>query len=281
MDPLHHSASHTRDPSSYNVAEPNRRAREMEPAQSVTDPPHHAKIDVRINNVNMTALIDSGSTSSFLHPCVIKQLVSTSDLAPAPKELSTHNYSSLPPVTPPDVPSPSDDLPVAHGIEDSKHTPEKQDNLSYNPGVAHRPQDGEPLKPEDNLGLESLRRSSRGIGEIFSSPNAGTPLHATQHLLLETPYITNLSTLMAEALNRLVTVFNKQRHYLFTWAIETVILPVVVDAELEALTMSDLAVTWSALWHHFLFTVLGCQTFTHHNCQHLPCSCLGHKPVLC
>ncbi|KAK4296252.1 hypothetical protein Pmani_031251 [Petrolisthes manimaculis] len=154
-------ATSPRDPSGYNVAEPNRRAREMEPAQSVTDPPHHAKIDVRINNVNMTGLIDSGSTSSFLHPCVIKQLVSTSDLAPAPKELSTHNYSSLPPVTPPDVPSPSDDLPVAHGIEDSKHTPEKQDNLSYNPGVAHRPQDGEPLKPEDNLALESLRRSSR------------------------------------------------------------------------------------------------------------------------
>ncbi|KAK4328285.1 hypothetical protein Pmani_001310 [Petrolisthes manimaculis] len=68
------AASHTRDSSGYNVAEPNRRAREMEPAQSVTDPPHHAKIDVRINNVNMTALIDSGSTSSFLHPCVIKQL---------------------------------------------------------------------------------------------------------------------------------------------------------------------------------------------------------------
>ncbi|KAK3876348.1 hypothetical protein Pcinc_018859 [Petrolisthes cinctipes] len=31
------------------------------------------------------------------------------------------------------------------------------------------------------------------------------------------------------------------------------------DAELEALSLSDLAVTWSALWHHFLFTVLGCQ----------------------
>ncbi|KAK4305371.1 hypothetical protein Pmani_022733 [Petrolisthes manimaculis] len=67
-----------------------------------------------------------------------------------------------------------------------------------------------------------------GIGEVFSSPKAGTPLRATQHLLLETPYITYLSTLMAEALNRLVTVLNKQIHYLFTWAMETVILPVVV-----------------------------------------------------
>ncbi|KAK4307343.1 hypothetical protein Pmani_020862 [Petrolisthes manimaculis] len=49
------------------------------------------------------------------------------------------------------------------------------------------------------------------------------------------------------------------------------------DAELEALALSDLAVTWNALWHHFLFTVLGCQTFTDHNCQHPPCSCLGHS----
>ncbi|KAK3883547.1 hypothetical protein Pcinc_012150 [Petrolisthes cinctipes] len=174
-----------------------------------------------------------------------------------------------------------------------------------------------------------------GIGEGFSSPKARTPLRATPHLLLETPYITNLRTLLAEALNRPVTVFNKQRHYLFTWAMETVILPVVVgvvlvvnsarlyyggwwvghwtemmllgpmclalplvplglpcawllfnwlgiarvltmyhradhlqtdplddpfeDAELEALPLSDLAVTWSALRHHFLLTVLGRQ----------------------
>ncbi|KAK3868230.1 hypothetical protein Pcinc_026359 [Petrolisthes cinctipes] len=119
MDPLHHSASHTRDPSGYNVAEPTHRARVAEPAPSVTDPPRRAKID----------------------------------------ELSTHNYSSLPPVTPPDVLSPSDDLPVAHGIEDSKHSPEMKDNLSYHPGVVHRPQDGEPLKPEDDHVQEPLRRS--------------------------------------------------------------------------------------------------------------------------
>lgn len=67
-----------------------------------------------------------------------------------------------------------------------------------------------------------------GVGEGFSSPKARTPLRATPHLLLDTPYITNLRTLLAEALNRPVTVFNKQRHYLFTWAMESVILPVVV-----------------------------------------------------
>ncbi|KAK4311092.1 hypothetical protein Pmani_017369 [Petrolisthes manimaculis] len=71
------------------------------------------------------------------------------------------------------------------------------------------------------------------VNHLWLSSKAGTPLHTTQHLLLETPYITNLSTLMAEALNRLVTVFNKQRHYLFTWAIETVILPVVVTDPLD------------------------------------------------
>ncbi|KAK4310243.1 hypothetical protein Pmani_018180 [Petrolisthes manimaculis] len=87
-------------------------------------------------------------------------------------------------------------------------------------------------------------RPLQGIGEVFNSPKSGTPLHATQHLLLETPYITNLSTLMAEALNRLVTVFNKQRHYLFTWAIETTdpLDDPFEDAELEALALSDLAV---------------------------------------
>ncbi|KAK4307314.1 hypothetical protein Pmani_020918 [Petrolisthes manimaculis] len=30
------------------------------------------------------------------------------------------------------------------------------------------------------------------IGEVFGSPKAGTLFHATPHLLLETPYITNL-----------------------------------------------------------------------------------------
>ncbi|KAK4308721.1 hypothetical protein Pmani_019584 [Petrolisthes manimaculis] len=135
------AASHTRDSSNNSTVDPLLRT-------YVMDPLHHSASHTR-----------DPSGYNVAEPN--RRALSTSDLAPAPKELSTHNYSSLPPVTPPDVPSPSDDLPVAHGIEDSKHTPEKQDNLSYNPGVTHQPQDGEPLKPEDNLVLESLRRSSR------------------------------------------------------------------------------------------------------------------------
>ncbi|KAK3887814.1 hypothetical protein Pcinc_008093 [Petrolisthes cinctipes] len=100
--------------------------------------------------------------ATILYPDGRESKVSTNDLAPPlPKELSTRNYSSLTPVTPPEVLSPSDDLPVAHGIEDSKHTPEMKDNLSYHPGVTHRLQDGEPLKLEDDHVEEPLRRSSQ------------------------------------------------------------------------------------------------------------------------
>ncbi|KAK3874234.1 hypothetical protein Pcinc_020807 [Petrolisthes cinctipes] len=59
------------------------------------------------------------------------------------------------------------------------------------------------------------------------------------------------------------------------------------DAELEALSLSDLAVTWSALWHHFLFTVLGCQPLptTTANILHVLASvtnlcCVDKKGVL-
>ncbi|XP_042882289.1 transmembrane protein 94-like isoform X5 [Penaeus japonicus] len=70
--------------------------------------------------------------------------------------------------------------------------------------------------------------SLEGIGEGFSSPKARTPLKPQPHLVLETPYITNLKIVLAEGLNRPITVFNKQRFLIFSWAMETVILPVVV-----------------------------------------------------
>lgn len=40
----------------------------------VADPPHRTTINVRVNDVKMTALVDSGSTISFLHPSITKQL---------------------------------------------------------------------------------------------------------------------------------------------------------------------------------------------------------------
>lgn len=112
----------------------------VEPVDLVNATPHYARIR---------------------YPDGRESTVSTSDLAPAPKEPSTHSTSSLPPDTPPDILSPPVDLSVGHGLEDSKHAEETEDNASYHPGVPLRPQDGELLKPEDVHVEEPLRRSSR------------------------------------------------------------------------------------------------------------------------
>lgn len=40
-------------------------------------PPHHVTIPVRVYNVYVSALVDSGSTSSFLHPDIVKRLAVT------------------------------------------------------------------------------------------------------------------------------------------------------------------------------------------------------------
>ncbi|MPC78206.1 Transmembrane protein 94 [Portunus trituberculatus] len=66
------------------------------------------------------------------------------------------------------------------------------------------------------------------IGEVLNSPKDRTPLPTVPCQLLETPYIFNLQTLLAEALNRPVTVFNRLRHAIFTFAIESLALPIVV-----------------------------------------------------
>lgn len=68
------AALHIRDSSNNYVAEDLHRHRMMNStaaSQTVVDPPHRAKIDVRINNVIMTALIDSGSTSSVIEQLCI------------------------------------------------------------------------------------------------------------------------------------------------------------------------------------------------------------------
>lgn len=88
-------------------------------------------------------------------------IVSTSDLAPAPKELSTHNTSSLPHDTPLDVISPPDGLSMTYGIGGSKQAPADMEDLSFHLGNLHRPQEREPLKPEDVHVEEPLQRSSR------------------------------------------------------------------------------------------------------------------------
>ncbi|XP_045610382.1 transmembrane protein 94 isoform X1 [Procambarus clarkii] len=87
-----------------------------------------------------------------------------------------------------------------------------------------------------------------GVGEGFSSPKARTPLKATPYIVLETPYITNLKILLTEALNRPVTVFNKQRFYLFSWAMESVILPLVLGLILVINALRVYYGSWIGDW---------------------------------
>ena len=44
---------------------------------AAANPPHHATILVKVNNVYVNALLDSGSTSSFLHPDIMEELAIT------------------------------------------------------------------------------------------------------------------------------------------------------------------------------------------------------------
>ncbi|KAG7159691.1 Transmembrane protein 94-like 7, partial [Homarus americanus] len=102
-----------------------------------------------------------------------------------------------------------------------------------------------------------------GIGEGFSSPKAQTPLRATPYILLETPYISNLRILLAEALNRPVTVFNKQRYYLFSWAMETVILPIVVGLILIINALRVYYGSWVGDWTEVLLMGPVCGSSSH------------------
>ena len=67
-----------------------------------------------------------------------------------------------------------------------------------------------------------------GVGEHFGSPRARIPLENVLYEVLETPYIRNLEILLAEGLNRPVTVFNKQMNKLFSWAFEMIFLPITL-----------------------------------------------------
>ncbi|XP_071522630.1 transmembrane protein 94 isoform X2 [Panulirus ornatus] len=91
-----------------------------------------------------------------------------------------------------------------------------------------------------------------GVGEGFSSPKARTPLKATPYMLLETPYIINLRILLAEALNRPVTVFNKQRYCLFSWTMESITLPLVVSLMLMISSLRLYYGSWVGDWTEML-----------------------------
>ncbi|KAK7076247.1 hypothetical protein SK128_018931 [Halocaridina rubra] len=94
--------------------------------------------------------------------------------------------------------------------------------------------------------------SLEDMGEGFSSPKARMPLKSNPYLLLETPYITNLRIALSEGLSRPVTVFNKQRFMLFSWAMETMLLPISLILILVINTLRLYYGGWVGDWSEVL-----------------------------
>ena len=64
-------------------------------------------------------------------------------------------------------------------------------------------------------------------GEALTSPKARVPCHPRPHRLLETPFSTALKLILDEAVNRPVTVYQKQRSAM-SWIFEALLFPLVL-----------------------------------------------------
>lgn len=95
------------------------------------------------------------------------------------------------------------------------------------PGKCKVLQEGKGHLSEFSMG-EIFSPSLDGVGEVFSSPKARSPLRETRCVLLQTPYVYNLQVALSTALNRPTTLFNKQRYQLFAHCMEAIILPLSV-----------------------------------------------------
>ncbi|KAJ8664808.1 hypothetical protein QAD02_006470 [Eretmocerus hayati] len=67
-----------------------------------------------------------------------------------------------------------------------------------------------------------------GSGNVFSGPQARTPLRNCLYRLQETPYLTNLRMAFDEGLNRPVTCYNRERHLAMRYCVEQFIYPVLL-----------------------------------------------------
>lgn len=68
----------------------------------------------------------------------------------------------------------------------------------------------------------------QNTNEVFSTPKARKPQQNRRYRLLETPFLNNLHTALEQSLNRPVTQFSQQRHYVMIRVIERVLLPIVL-----------------------------------------------------
>ncbi|XP_011308488.1 uncharacterized protein KIAA0195 isoform X3 [Fopius arisanus] len=67
-----------------------------------------------------------------------------------------------------------------------------------------------------------------GAHEIFSSPQARTPLRNKIYKLQETPYLSNLRMALDQALDRSVTYHNRERHLVMICCIEQLAYPIIL-----------------------------------------------------
>ena len=66
------------------------------------------------------------------------------------------------------------------------------------------------------------------MNEVFSTPQARTPLKNKIYKLKETPYLTNLRMALEEALDRPVTYHNRERHLVMICCIEQLVYPILL-----------------------------------------------------
>ncbi|XP_043281137.1 transmembrane protein 94 isoform X2 [Venturia canescens] len=84
--------------------------------------------------------------------------------------------------------------------------------------------------PEDPIlhAKEVYSPSVHGANEIFSTPQARTPLKNKVYKLQETPYLVNLRMALEQALDRPVTYHNRERHLVMVCCIEQLTYPILL-----------------------------------------------------
>lgn len=94
--------------------------------------------------------------------------------------------------------------------------------------------------------------------ELFTTPKARKPQPNRLYRLLETPFLNNLHTALEQSLNRPVTQFNQQRHFVMIAVIERVLLPaflvVVFLMGLVRYLYVDAVESGGAFWEFFILT---------------------------
>lgn len=70
--------------------------------------------------------------------------------------------------------------------------------------------------------------SVHNTNEVFSTPKARKPQPNRRYRLLETPFLNNLHMALEQSLNRPVTQFNQQRHFVMIYVIEWILLPLIL-----------------------------------------------------